>query len=384
MRPELFAATVEREQDGVFIVEMNPKDLLRPRVVYANPAFFALTGFEPGDIAAGAYPRLLGPETNRALVVDCAQRVASGETVECEVRLYRKNRTPFWAAVRSHPLDDPAHYCVLMMRDVTERRVADDHCRLLSQALHEASDLVLITDASASSLREPPIVYANQAFLDATGYALNEIVGNSNLSFYSDENDPVVLSAMQQNIELGLRNEKEALVRRKDGSTFWIEVVGKPFVDANQEHSYRIVIGRDISLRKRSMNELTLLLGAAECLLDRIILYERTGSGEIAVIYENAAAVKFGRYRLLEMLTPGSSVESETYARLLRGEQLSQLMLEDHGPNTPEIHEFTARSIRSVGGSIEAVITVERRIEDIVYQQLMTFPRKAETKGPER
>lgn len=214
MRPDLFAATVERGQDAVFIIEIQPEHLLRPRVVYANPAFFALTGFHPEDVEDGSYPQILGPETDRALVVACAERVAAGETVECEVHLYRKDRSLFWAAVRSHPLDEPAHYCVLMFRDVTERRASDGHLRLLSKALEEASDLVLITDQPALQ-SEPAIVYANRSFLDATGYSLDEVVGRSNLDLYSAENDPVVVEAMRRNVEFGLHNEKEALLRRR-------------------------------------------------------------------------------------------------------------------------------------------------------------------------
>ncbi len=372
MKPHLFAATVEREQDGVFIIEINPEDIFRPRVVYANPAFFLLTGFGPDGVEAGLYPRLIGPDTNRKLIEDCAARVMDGQAVQCEVQLYREDATSFWASVRSHPLDDPAHYCVLILRDVTQQRVAARRMRLLSQALEEASDLVLITDASASPNSLSEIVYANQAFQDATGYALHEVIGRSGFSFYAKESDPIALEAMKRNIELGLRNEKEAIVRRKDGSTFWIEIVGKPFVDARDEHTYRIIIGRDITLRKRSMNEVTLLLGAAEGSSERIVLYERDASGVLAVVYENAAASASGRYRLLELLEPGLAYDCDAYARLARGEQHVELFMEENASNDSEIHEFTARSIRNTGGTVDAAVTVERRIQEHLYRQIMT------------
>lgn len=101
----------------------------------------------------------------------------------------------------------------------------------------------------------------------------------------------------------------------------------------------------------------------------------------MAVAFENGAAVRAGRYRLAEMLASGTAEETVTYAKLARGEHLTQLTLEERGADGPEIHEFTARSIRSAGGHIEAVVTVERRIEDVVYRQLMTFPPSGS--GPE-
>ncbi|HEY8321025.1 MAG TPA: PAS domain-containing protein [Candidatus Baltobacteraceae bacterium] len=372
MDPSLLSAVVERQQDGVFIIEMNAEHPLRPTVVYANPAFHALTGFDADDIAKGGYPQLLGPETDRALVYASALRVASGEPVACEVLLYRKDGSHFWADVRSHPLDEPVNRCVLMLRDVSARRASDERLRLLSQALEQANDAVVITDATPPSRGGPLIVYANPAFLAATGYTLEEVVGQPSLSIVAGSNDPVLLASVRRNVELGLSNEREALITRKDRSTFWMEVVAKPFDDAFEQRSYRILIGRDITLRKRAYNQISLLMAAAEGAPDRIVLYECGAEGRLAAVYENASAARDGRHRLLEMLSPSSPTAERMRAQLLRGELVAQYVVDERSLDGPSVDEFAARAIRNVGDTIEAVITIERRIPDGAHRRRKT------------
>jgi len=374
MDPTLLSAVVERQQDGVFIIEMNEEHPLRPRVIYANPAFYSLTGFDASDIAGGAYPRLLGPQTDREVVYACAVRVAAGEAVACEVLLYRKDGSNFWADVRSHPLDNPVDRCVLMLRDVSARRATDERLRLLSQALEQANDAIIITDGTPPSRGGPLIVYANPAFLDATGYALHELIGRPSLEIAADSNDPALLASMRHNVEIGLSNEREALVTRKDGSSFWMEIVAKPFEDRFEQRSYRIMIGRDITLRKRAFNQISLLLAAAEGAPDRIVLYERNGEAGLEVAYENAAAARDGRYRLLEMLAPSSPEAERTTSLLLRGEHIARFVVDDRSGSKPSINEFTAWAVRSAGDTIDAVITIERRIEDSLARRSRIEP----------
>jgi PAS domain S-box-containing protein len=353
----------------VFIVEMNPDHPFRPRVIYANPAFFSLTGFDADDIANGAYPQLLGPETDRELVYACALRIAAGEPVTCEVLLYRKDGSHFWADVRSHPLDEPVNRCVLMLRDVSAKHASDERLRMLSQALEQANDAVIITDATPPSRGGPFIVYVNPALLGATGYALDELVGRPSLSIVAGSNNPALVASVWRNVELGLSNEREALITRKNGTSFWMEIVAKPFDDAFEQRSYRILIGRDITLRKRAHDQISLLLAAAEGAPDRIVLYERNGVGDLEVAYENEAATRSGRHRLLEMLSPSSPVAERTKSLLLRGEHIAQFVVDDRSEGGPSIHEFTAWAVRHGRDTIDAVITIERPVEDTAHRR---------------
>jgi PAS domain S-box-containing protein len=365
VRSELCTAAIEKQQDSVLIIEMNAASPLRPHVVYANAAFFALTGYDPESIANGGFPVILGPESDRTLIVQCARRVAAGEAVTCEVRLYRADGSAFWADVRSHPLDTPTYHCVLNIRDITERRASHERISLLSHALEEAGDFVIITEPSASSPSGQSIVYVNQAFLDATGYSSDRLVGQSSLAFCSDSNNPATMAAIRRNISLGLQNEREAVLERNDGSTFWIEIVAKPFVTSPENRPYRICIARDITQRKHAQNQTSLMLGAIETSLDRITLYDLDREGKLAVSYENQAAAATGRHRLLDLMNSDAPIADELRAAIANGGYVRRVVTDRNDAGGLSALEFTAQAIGNAGGEAEAILTLERCIADV-------------------
>jgi len=83
----LLSAAIDRQPMAVFIVRLDGADALTPPIVYVNEAFCTLTGYTKAEIADGTYPRIIGPETDRDLIVRSAQRVAQGEYVVTEVAL---------------------------------------------------------------------------------------------------------------------------------------------------------------------------------------------------------------------------------------------------------------------------------------------------------
>lgn len=361
----LLATSMQEEPDGVFIVEMSPgMSVLRPRIVYANRAFYEMHGYTKEEVDAGTYPVVLGPKSDRELLEHCVGEVFQGQPVVAEIELYRKDGSSYWAEVRAHGMGHPPNHAVLIIRDVTERRARDEQIGLLSHAIEEASDFVIVTDATPPSAGGPLIVYVNRSFLDATGFASSDLLGQPNAIIYSEANDPKMMAAIRENMERGLPNYREALLRRKDGSTFWTEFVAKPFVSRYEKTPYRLSIGRDITLRKRSSNQVSLLFGAIEAARDRMTLYEPDPDGALDVSYENDTAAQSGRRRLLDLWHRDTQNAIELREALERGEEASQIFAEYEADGTPVVVEYTARAIRNVAGEIEAVLTIERLLTD--------------------
>lgn len=362
---DLLASCIEEEPDAVAIVRLNEENVLYPNYVYANNGFFEMCGYTQADLSAGIYPVMLGPRSDRHKIAECAMRVLDGEPVATEVVLYRKDGTAYWAEVRAHLLESPGRHCVLIIRDISERREREETLNLLSRAVEEASDFVLVTDSTPPSSGGPFIVYANRAFCEATGFAEHELVGQPKTFIYSERNDPRLIRAIDENIEQGSPNYREALFRRKDGSDLWIEFVAKPFARESQGDTHRLSIGRDITLRKRSLNQVTLMLGAIETSQDRVVLYEAAPDGHLVVAYENAAAESAGKSRLLDMWNRSTTVAATLRERLQAGVEIRHIFA-DHTPEgTPSIVEFSARAVRGMHGGIEAVLTTERVLADV-------------------
>lgn len=354
------AAAIEATPSGVLVVELQPEHILRPAIAYSNDGFGALTGYGKAEIARGIYPVILGERSERGIVRDATERVLRGEHVHVEVELYRRDGTPFWAEVRAHALGSPPEYAVLLINDISERRANDDWMRLLSESVEQANDFVLLFDDTPPDAGGPLLLYANRAFYEATCYEPEDLLGRTYTAFYSERNDAVLMRSIRETLRAGDVNYREILVRRKDGSEFWIEFVGKPFVMADGRVQ-RMSIGRDISLRRRSTNQLALLFAALDQAPSPVVLYEAGISDDLEAAYENGASVARDRYRLLELWGGASSSSGDVRARILAGERVHLVFAEHDARGVPTVVDFTAIPVRN-GARLEAVLTVERML----------------------
>jgi PAS domain S-box-containing protein len=81
----LMQAVVTHARDAILVTEAEPIDLPGPRIVYANPAFFALTGYSADEVI-GNTPRMLhGPDTQRATLDRVRQALCHWHRACCTV-----------------------------------------------------------------------------------------------------------------------------------------------------------------------------------------------------------------------------------------------------------------------------------------------------------
>jgi PAS domain S-box-containing protein len=95
-----------------------------------------------------------------------------------------------------------------------------------------------------------PIVFANPAFLQMTGYAVEEVVGNNCRFLQGPETDPATVAEMRQAIRERRDVALEILNYRKNGSTFWNALFVSPVFDANGELVYFFGSQLDVSRRR--------------------------------------------------------------------------------------------------------------------------------------
>jgi diguanylate cyclase (GGDEF)-like protein/PAS domain S-box-containing protein/putative nucleotidyltransferase with HDIG domain len=171
-------SAMDHTEDAILVTEAAPLDPPGPRVVFANPAFTRMTGYEPEDIL-GETPRVLqGPDTNRAALDEIRERLARWEPCRAELLNYRKDRTPFWVDMNIYPVADEAGrftHWVSIQRDVTRQKMVED---ALAQS---ARDYVTLADGLPFSLvrydRDLRVLYANEAVVEYFGLTRDEIIG---------------------------------------------------------------------------------------------------------------------------------------------------------------------------------------------------------------
>lgn len=350
----LRAELVERSPNAAFVVRI-VDDPLYPKIIHANAAFRELTGYEPEH----EYPRLLGPLTDIAEIVSAAHSIVANRHVSGETTLYRKDGSSFRGRYYAYPIDAPDRHAVIILSDVTLERQRDRELRLLTAAIDEAADFVLVTDDRPLDQGGPRLVYVNRAFLEATGFTSEELYGQSYRFLYSPNNSKQLMKAVEDNIAAGVENAREMLARRKDGSEFWIEMVARPFVDPAEGRVFRLTIGRDITLRRRAFNQIALLFAASEQSQHPVMLYEPCEGGSLEVAYQNEAARRAGRKRLLEFWERNDRTARAIKEALERGDDVVEMVVEFEESGHPTAVQFTAKAVQNARG-LEAVMTMER------------------------
>jgi len=143
---ERLAAAIASLATGVVITDPNAPD--NP-VVFANPAFLRMTGYDAGEVIGRNLRFLQGPDTDPLVVAEVRQAVAAGRSCEVVLLNYRKDGTPFWNQLTINPVHNDAgvltHF-IGLQTDVTDRIAAEDALARRNRelaALHRISTISL-------------------------------------------------------------------------------------------------------------------------------------------------------------------------------------------------------------------------------------------------
>ncbi|KAF0217449.1 MAG: putative PAS/PAC sensor [Geobacteraceae bacterium] len=133
----LLESAVQQTREAITITtaELDPPG---PQIVYVNPAFTAITGYEAREVI-GKTPRILqGPKTDRKLLDRMRETLWQRRPFQCETVNYRKDGSEFIMEWYVAPLVNKqfqvTHF-VAMQRDFTERKRAEEEIRNLNVEL---------------------------------------------------------------------------------------------------------------------------------------------------------------------------------------------------------------------------------------------------------
>ncbi|WP_036215762.1 histidine kinase famiy protein [Massilia sp. LC238] len=121
-RSNIFFAAVEMTRMPMIITDPNQDD--NP-IVFANGAFFDLTGYEEKDIVGRNCRFLQGPDTDRGTVAEVRNALREQRAVAVDLLNYKADGEPFWNALFIGPIfdqDGKLLYFFASQMDITERR----------------------------------------------------------------------------------------------------------------------------------------------------------------------------------------------------------------------------------------------------------------------
>ncbi len=126
-RLQLLETCVERLNDMVLITQAEPVAGDGPEILYANPAYYRKTGYQPHEVI-GKTPRILhGPNTQRDVLDRIRASLEQWRAVREELILYTKTGEQFWVELEIVPVANEVGFnthWVAIQRDITERKAA--------------------------------------------------------------------------------------------------------------------------------------------------------------------------------------------------------------------------------------------------------------------
>ena len=136
------------------------------------------------------------------------------------------------------------------VRDISERKSAETRLRILSQAVEQSPESIVITDMQGR------IEYVNAAFAMNTGYSQSEAVGMNPRVLQSGNTPPETYASMWETLTRGEPWKGEFYNRRKDGSEYAEFAIVTPIRQSDGAVSHYVAVKEDITEKKRESIEL--------------------------------------------------------------------------------------------------------------------------------
>ncbi len=189
---------------------------------------------------------------------------------------------------------------------------SSDRLSVLTAAFEEAADMILVTDDTVPPVGWPKILFANREVVRETGYERDELIGRSIALFFAGDADAASTARFSADIAAQEITTNQFLAVRKDGSTFAMEMRGRPVFDADGRYRNRVLVGRNLSFeheRKKTEAQLGTLRALIDEAADFIFVTDSTPASEGGpyFTYANKALLKAGGYTLDEVVgrSPG-------------------------------------------------------------------------------
>lgn len=237
--------------DGIVIA--GPPEAGNP-IIYVNPAFCKMTGYTAAEILGRDFLFYVGAETDQAVVAQILSSLEAESSCHATLLAYRKNGENFWNELTVTPtpdVDDRVGSFVGVMRDVTERRRAEEQLRLFQSAVYHAQDSILITNTQLDD-PGPEIVFVNPAFSRITHYTAEEIIGKTPRILQGPKTEPAVIQRLRENLEKGEIFRGATINYRKDGTENYLDWSVAPILNQAGEATHYVVVQRDDTERRQA------------------------------------------------------------------------------------------------------------------------------------
>ncbi|WP_110969650.1 PAS domain-containing protein [Pseudomonas huaxiensis] len=138
----LLQRMIDASNDGIVVAEQEGDDTI---LIYVNPAFERLTGFDANDILYSDCRFLQGDDRDQPARERIRQALQSGQPCREVLRNYRKDGSAFWNELSITPVFNEADqltYFIGIQKDVSRPVHAEQRVAELERELAEARERI--------------------------------------------------------------------------------------------------------------------------------------------------------------------------------------------------------------------------------------------------
>ena len=176
-----------------------------------------------------------------------AGRIVVGKGREAVGRKKDGGSLPLEVSVSVTRLGNRRLYAAII-RDISERKRIEEVLRIRLRAIEFATNGILITDAQAD---DNPVIYANPAFEELTGYGAAEALGRNCRFLQGPDTSPASLAVIREAVRRHEECHVTILNYRKDGSRFWNDLHISPVEDDHGNVTHFVGVQTDVTGRIR-------------------------------------------------------------------------------------------------------------------------------------
>lgn len=167
-----------------------------------------------GEMLASTIGQVMPPHASDVVMAALGRAHADGNASGYQFELtFEHGRMWFEISVarmRGSPDDDQPHF-ILLSRDITQRKRAQESLRIAAIAF-ESEEGIVVLDQARNALR------VNEAFCRLTGYGADEVLGRSFGHLRSPRHDQSFYASIWNTVAESGRWQGEVWMRRKDGA----------------------------------------------------------------------------------------------------------------------------------------------------------------------
>ncbi len=257
-RLRLLESAVIHAHDAVVVLDAEVQAGLGRSVLYANDAFYKMTGYGRNEVVGRSLHFLRGPGSDPSTLNQIRVALGAGQPLRVELQNYRKDGTPFWVDLSLVPVPDPsggAAHWVMIQRDITDRKRAED-------ALQRSEGLfrgIFENTSAGVSLIDPSgrFVSCNPAFAAMTGRTVEELLALTPEAIAHPDDWAAQVPLMAE-IRAGMRDRFHLPCRYvwPTGEVLWVELSYVAVWGPTGEFEYGLGVSLNVNERRRLEDQL--------------------------------------------------------------------------------------------------------------------------------